>query len=87
MEAKAHKKLIIHATFNAYQEIVTQSIGTVSFERQAHRYFSELLCPVLKNVPNKFVQEHNKKFVTFFKECFALSYKAAKKGVVVSESI
>ena len=55
LEAKAHKKLTIHATFNAYHEIVTKSIGTPVLEKQAQRYFSELLCPVLKNLPAKFV--------------------------------
>ena len=77
-EAKNHRKLAVHATFNAYHEIVTQSIGSSVLEKQAHRYFSELLCPVLKNLPSKFVQEHSKKFITFMKECLALPYKASK---------
>lgn len=88
MAAKAHKKLCVHATFNAYHDIVTQSIGSAAvFEKQAHRYFSELLCPVLKNLPSKFVQEHSQKFITFLKECFALPYKAHKQGVPVSQEV
>jgi len=87
LESKAHKKLTVHATFNSYHEIVTQSIGTPAFDKQADRYFAELLVPVLKNLPAKFVQENSKKFLTFLKECFSLTYKANKKGVAVSESV
>ena len=87
MEAKAHKRMTVHAAFNAYNEVVTQAICTTVFETQASRYFSELLCPVLKNLPAKFVQEHSKKFLIFLKECFALSYKASKQGKEVSDAI
>ncbi len=55
MEAKTHKKLTVHATFNSYHEIVTKSLGTPAFEKQTERYFKDLLLPVLKNLPAKFV--------------------------------
>lgn len=55
MEAKAHKKLTVHATFNSYHEVVTKSLGTPVFNKQALRYFKDLLLPVLKNLPAKFV--------------------------------
>lgn len=67
--------------------MVTQSAGTAVFEKQAQRYFSELLLPVFKNLPGKFVQENNKKFVAFLKECFAITYKASKQGIQVSETV
>ena len=78
MEAKAHKKLTVHATFNSYHEVVTKSMGTPAFNSQALRYFKDLLLPVLRNLPSKFVQEHSKKFITFLKECFSLPYRANK---------
>lgn len=87
MEAKTHKKLTVHATFNAYHEVVTQSIDLPVFEARTSRYFSELLCPVLKNLPSKFVQEHSKKLTTFLKECFNLPSKVAKQGKEVNEAI
>lgn len=87
LEAKTHKKLCVHAAFNAYHEIVTSSIGTAVFESQASRYFIELLCPVLKNLPAKFVQENSKKFITFLKECFSLSSRTAKKSIQVPDAV
>lgn len=78
-EAKTNKKLTIHATFNAYHEVVTQNIGNpVVFEQQALRYFNELLHPAMVILPAKFVQEHSKKFIAFLKECFSLPSRAAK---------
>ena len=33
IEAKTHKKLTVHAVFNAYHEIVASCIGTPEFEK------------------------------------------------------
>ena len=38
---------------------------------------------MLKNLHGKFVQENSKKFITFLKECFSLTSRAAKKSVEV----
>ena len=42
---------------------------------------------MLKNLPPKFIQENNKKFIAFNKEIFSLSSRAAKKSVQLSEDI
>ena len=89
MEAKTQKKLTVHAAFNAYHEVVTLSLeqGSGVFESRASRYFSDLLCPIMRNLPSKFVQEHSKKFTTFLKECFSLPAKANKAGREVNDSL
>ena len=87
LESKSHSKLIVQATFNAYSRVIEQAIGKVNFAINADRFFGELFHPMIKNMPQTFIQAHNQKFLKFFKNVFALPHKLDKASLSLDDEI
>jgi hypothetical protein len=51
VQAKENKKLAIHATFNAYSELIVNEMGSKHIQTYAMRILNELVCPVIVNLP------------------------------------
>jgi hypothetical protein len=56
-EAKGHPKLLVQATFNAYAKVVEQD-NSGRLNSYCWRFFTQLLRPMLSNLPKDFTSEH-----------------------------
>lgn len=57
-EAFNHKKLILQATMNTYS-LLSKNTETKWFEVMSTRYYTQLLAPVIRRLPQSFITEHS----------------------------